>query len=379
MRRVQRKCYLDNASTTPLHPQIYETYVRMLKDQFYNCDALYDDAQAIARNMEKSRKATADLLNVHPEEVFFTSGASEANSALIKGIALSCGSKKHIITSSVEHSSVVHTVEQLRDEFGYEVTFLKSDVNGSIDLNELKSALRPDTCLVALMMVNNETGAIFPIKEAGQIIQKNSQAYFHVDGVQALGKLPLDFTNVDSMSLSAHKVEGLLGAGLMIKKKHVPMLPLINGGQQEQGLRGGTSNALVNTMWAKTIRLCLDNEAKYGQQLKQLHDYTIEQLKSIEGITINSPENSVPNIINFSYPAIPSEVMMNALNAEGIMVSAQSTCSSHSKLVSRVLDAMGLPEDVCHSCIRISISYHTQKDDIDYFINKLKEIIAHYG
>lgn len=373
------KCYLDTASTTDVHPEVLASYVNLLKTDFYNCDALYDEASRVSSMMEKARAAIAKTFKVLPEEVIFTSGASEANTSIIKGIAFANPGKKHIITSAVEHSSVENTMRQLEEYFGYEVTRLPVDISGSISIDDLRAALRADTVLVSLMMVNNETGAINPINEAKKVVQFESDAFFHVDAVQALGKLELDLKNIDAMSLSAHKIEGLNGSGVLIKKKHVKMLPLICGGQQERGLRGGTSNALVNTMFAKTLRLSLENQKKNHQDLVNKRKYLVDELLKIEGVTINSPSNGVPSILNFSYPKIPSEVMMNALNNVGIMVSAQSTCASHAKTVSRVLKAMGLDDDVCHSCIRVSFDYHTSMNDLDYFLNKLKEIINYYG
>ena len=373
------KCYLDTASTTDVHPEVLASYIHLLETDFYNCDALYDEAQRVSSMMEKARGAIAKTFKVLPEEIIFTSGASEANTSIIKGIVFAHPEKKHIITSCVEHSSVENTMKQLETYFGYEVTRLPVDRSGSICIDDLRKALRADTVLVSLMMVNNETGAINPINEAKKVVQKESDAYFHVDAVQALGKLDLDLKDIDAMSLSAHKIEGLNGSGILIKKKHVAMLPLLCGGQQDRGLRGGTSNALVNTMFAKTLRLSLENQKKHHHELVNKRKYLVQQLTSIEGITINSPDNGVASILNFSYPKIPSEVMMNALNNQGIMVSAQSTCSSHAKSVSRVLKAMGLDDDICHSCIRVSFDYHTTLEALDYFLSKLKEIINYYG
>ncbi|MEF9891855.1 MAG: cysteine desulfurase family protein [Anaerorhabdus sp.] len=379
MRRVQAKYFFDNASTTSLHDEVYKTYCELLKTKFYNSDALYDASIEIQQMIEKSRLAIADTFSVSPDEVIFTSGASESNNLAIKGIAFKNQDKKHIITTKIEHSSVYHTCEQLEELFGYEITYLDVDEHGIIAIDDLKAALRQDTVLVSIMMVNNEVGSIQPIDAIKEIVKKNSHAYLHVDAVQALGKLPIDCKDIDCISFSAHKIHGLKGSGILIKKKHVPIAPLISAGQQEFGLRGGTSNAIVNILFAKTLRLALEAQKKYNGYLTELRHYMIEELEKIEGIEINSPREGVCHIVNFSYRAIPSEVMMNALNAKGVCVSAQSTCASKSGQPSRVLKAMKFDNERANSCIRVSFDEHNTKEEIDQVIIILKEICKRYG
>ncbi|SKA00863.1 cysteine desulfurase [Anaerorhabdus furcosa] len=376
---MQPKIYFDNASTTALHPEVYETYCNLLKTKFYNSDALYDASVEIQQMIEKSRLAIADTFCVRANEVLFTSGASESNNMAIKGIVFSSQDKKHIITTQIEHSSVYKTCKELEEVFGYDVTYLPVDKDGKVSASSVREALREDTVLVTIMYVNNEVGSIQPIEAIKEIVKKESHAYFHVDGVQALGKIDIDTKNIDCISFSAHKIEGLKGSGILIKKRHVPMIPLICGGQQEFGLRGGTSNALVHILFAKTLRLALDNQKKYHDLIQSHHDYLLNELNQIEGICINSPKDSVINIINFSYPQIPSEVMMNALNSHGVCVSAQSTCASKQGQPSKVLQAMGFERERANSCIRISISYHTTLDECKEFIKILKESCDKYG
>lgn len=374
---MQNKIYLDNASTTQLNEEVLSSYQKMIATYFENSDALYDSGVKVKSFQENSRKAIADFFNVPKESIIFTSGASEANNIAIKGSVFFDNDRKHIITSSIEHSSVLNAMYQLRDYFGFDLTILEVDIQGKINLETLKNSLNKNTCLVSLMYVNNEVGSINPIKEAAKIIKKNSNAIFHVDMVQALGKINIDLHDIDLASFSAHKIEGLKGSGLLIKKPHIKLLPLINGGQQEFGLRGGTSNALVNSLLYKTIRLCYENQD--NNYINKLNNYFINQLLTIDGILINSPEDGVKNIINFSYEKIYSEVMMNALNNKGIMVSAQSTCASNSNNPSRVLLSMGYSNIRSNTCIRVSLSRHNTKDEIDYFITTLKEIVSKYG
>ncbi len=379
MQRVQQpRLFLDSASTTPIHPEILDGYCRLLGENFYNTDALYDGAIQLAKMMKKSREAVATMLQVQAEEVIFTSGASEANNFAIKGLVFNNPDKKHIITTQIEHSSVLNVFKGLEENFGYEVTYLSVNEEGIISIDELKQSVRQDTLLISIMMVNNEIGSIQPIDKIKTWIKKNTNAFFHVDAVQAVGKINLHLEDIDLISISAHKIEGLKGSGVLIKKKHVHLLPLIDGGQQEKGLRGGTSNAIVNIFFAKTLRLALENKERHERRMYELKEELIKKLKMIDGILINTPSNSVATIVNFSYLKIPSEVMMNALNQRGIDVAAHSTCSSRLDTGSKVLQAMGFKErSTC--CIRVSFSYHTQKNDIERFIESLKEVCQSYG
>ena len=236
-----------------------------------------------------------------------------------------------------------------------------------------------DTAIVSIMYVNNESGAVNPINEISEYVKKKTHAYMHVDLTQSIGKVPLDMKNIDLASISAHKLEGLKGSGILVKKSFVPYVPLINGGEQEFGIRGGTSNALVDMMFAKTLRLALENGKKYHSCIQEMHDRLIAGLKSIEGVEINSPEDAIASTINFSYENIPSEVMQNALNEGGFMVSARSTCDSKSMNPSYVLEAMGFSKKRASSCIRVSLSYHNTLEEVDRFIEVLKGVIQLYG
>lgn len=376
---MNRRVYFDYSSTTNVHPDVLKAYMDLLKTTYVNSESLYDEGTMVSRNLEKARNAISELLKVHPDEIIFTSGASEANSEAIKSVSFSVPEKKHIITSQIEHSSVLNACKQMEDVFGYRVTYLPVNEQGIVSVKDLKNALDNDTSVVSLMSVNNETGAINPIEEIKEIVKKTSSAYMHVDMTQAIGKVPCSFENIDLASMSAHKIEGLKGSGILVKKKHVPFIPLINGGEQEYGLRGGTNNACTNMVFAKTLRIALENEKKYHDYVQKLQTLLLNQLKEIDGVEINNPENNLCSIVNFSYENIPSEVMQNALNRMGFMISARSTCESKSNNPSYVLKAMGYSDRRASSCIRISLSYHNTEEDILDFIKALKEIISHYG
>lgn len=378
MRRV-RRIYLDNASTTQTHPEVLSTYKELLDIYYANSESLYDEGSQINRMLEKARNSIAGLLEVYPQEIIFTSGSSESNSAAIKSVCFAQPSKKHIITTQIEHSSILNACCQMENVFGYDVTYLPVSSEGTISVEDLKKALREDTAIVSIMYVNNETGAINPIEECKEYIKKHSQAYFHVDLTQAIGKIDCHLSQIDLASISAHKIEGLKGSGILIKKKHVPFVPLINGGEQEFGIRGGTSNALVNLVFAKTLRLSLEAHQKYENKLLQMHQYLIDGLREIDGIELNSPLNGISSVVNFSFESIPSEVMQNALNRAGFMISARSTCESKSNNPSYVLKAMGMSDRRASSCIRVSFSYRNDIEDLRSFLAELREIIKQYG
>ena len=376
---MQHRIYFDNSSTTRIHPEVLKSYEQLLEKYYVNSESLYDEGSEISQMMERARGAIAGLLGVHATDILFTSGSSESNSAAVKGCAFAQQNKKHIITTNVEHSSILNACAQLEQYFGYRITYLPVDGTGRINVEDLKKALDEDTAVVSIMYVNNESGSVNPISEIAEVVKKQSHAYLHVDLTQAVGKVPLDLTNVDMASISAHKLEGLKGSGILMKKTYVPFIPLINGGEQEYGLRGGTANACADMVFAKTLRLAIENGKKYHLYIKDLRDRLVKGLLAIDGVEINSPEDAVVSTVNWSYEKIPSEVMQNALNAKGFMVSARSTCASKSDDPSYVLTAMGYSSRRASSCIRISLSYYNTEEEIDLFLTSLKEIIEHYG
>ncbi len=370
--------YLDYVSTTPLSSELRESYDEILKKYFANSESLHDAGREVYNLVEKSRAQIAGLLHVDKNEIIFTSGASESNTTALKGILLK-SPKKHLIVSAYEHSSIMEASRQLKEYFGIEVTYLKPNEHGQITPEAVKEALRPDTALVSVMLVNNEIGTINPVKEIAEIVKKESGAYFHVDAVQALGKMDIDLKDVDLASFSMHKIFGLKGSGLLMKKRHVDLLPLINGGQQEFGIRGGTLNSYADILAAKTLRIAMEEQKEHTRTVRKLWDHLYENLKDEENIIINSFQEGSPYIFNFSCLSIPSEVMMNALNQKGFALSAQSTCHSRSKSISHVYQAMGYDQKRAEGAVRLGLSHLVTIEDLDAFLSALKGIMKDYG
>ena len=372
--------YLDYASTTPIRQEVLQAYEKILKTYYANADSLHQAGRKVQSLLETSRANIAQLFHVQPREIMFTSCASEANNYALKGFAFANQQRgRHIITSCAEHSSIMSSAAQLQEVFGFEVTYLPLHADGTVHLEEVKKALRKDTILVSIMCVNNETGCINDIRTIANYVHAHSRAMVHSDLVQALGKMELDLSFLDMATFSAHKIFGLKGSGLLYHRANVELLPLISAGQQEDGLRGGTSNAPTEIVFAKTLRLALEEQAAHIAHVRKINDYARSQLAQIPEIDINSPQEALPFILNFSCLCIGSEIMLNALDAKGFCVSAQSTCNSKGKAISHVLLAMGKDELHATHAVRLSFSHLTTMAQIDAFIQSLKEIIKDYA
>ena len=369
--------YLDYVATTPLNHEVAKAYSKILENHFANVDSLHGLGLEVNSLMEKSRSLIASLLNVSSSEIIFTSGASEANNLAIKGIAFQYKNKgKHLITTMIEHSSVYETFKQLEEQFDFEVTYLPVDEKGRISLSQLEKSIRSDTILVSIMMVNNEVGIINPINEIKKIVKLHQNINLHVDMVQALGKIPINLEGIDLSTFSAHKIYGLKGSGILVKKQSTRILPLVTGGQQEFGLRPGTSNAATNIVLAKTIRLALNNLEEKYYYVKALNLRLREYFEQLPNVIINTPkENSTPYLLNISLLEYKPEVIMNALEELKIYVSTKSACSTKKIDVSRTLRAMNVPEIVGTTALRISLSHLVKKEDIDYFIQSMNKIL----
>ena len=367
--------YLDYVATTPLRPEVLSTYNNLLEKYFFNADSMYDKGIEVNRLMEHSRKLISEMLKVKEDELIFTSCGSESNNLAIKGVAFQYQNRgKHIITTAIEHSSVYETCKELEKTFGFEVTYLKVDQKGRISLQELQDSIRDDTILVSIMYVNNEIGVINPIEEIKQIVKKYDKIKLHFDMVQSLGKLPIDLTDVDLASFSAHKIYGLKGSGLLFKRRSTTIVPLINGGQQEFGMRGGTSNACSNIVFAKTLRLALENFDNKAKHIKMINSYARKCLNQIEGVIINSDETCcISSILNFSCPGYKPEVILHDLESEEIYLSTRSACSSKSENISRIMAQLNLDKEIASSALRISFGEHTTIEDIDKFCYYLQE------
>lgn len=376
------KKYLDfdTMSTTKLHPEVLDTYQELLNKYYANSESRHDLGREVARLLEQARHHIASLLKIKDHEVIFTSGASEANNTAIKGYAFANQHKgKHLITTQIEHASVLNSFKQLETVFGFEVTYLPVNQEGVITVDTVKSAIRPDTILVSTMFINNEVGSIQPITEIGELLKNYPKIAFHVDLVQGVGKYLFNLENIDMATLSAHKIHGLKGSGVLVKKSNIEILPLIVAGSQEHGLRGGTSNALVHVMFAKTLRMALSNQKNSYQTVKKLYDHLRQRLGQLAYVTINSPDDGSVFLLNISLSTITSEVLMNALNDKGILVSAASTCSAKLFEPSYVLKAMGIKSEFLNRSLRIGLQPSMTIDDIDYLVDSIEGIVKSYG
>lgn len=371
-----KKIYLDAASTMPMRKEIADDAYRIMREYYGNADALHREGQRVSRLVESSHKALADMLGVLSHEVYYTSGGSESNSWAIVGIALAQAydtGGKHIVSSEIEHASVLNACQYLEKYHGFEVDYLPVNRNGQVDPDVLAKSLRHDTVLVSLFAVNNELGSINDLEKLAEVVKKHSSASFHVDGVQALGKHAIPHYGVDAISYSAHKIGGLKGSGLLIKKASTPIHPIIFGGQQQNHLRGGTLDNPAVILWAKTLRLALEEEKESHHEIVAMHQYLHAFFKDKKGFVIHSPEDGSPYIFNFSCLKVPSEIMMNALNEADIYVSAQSTCHSQ-EVSSHVLKAIGCSEREMETNIRLSLSTLVNMQDIEYVCEKIMEI-----
>lgn len=373
--------YLDNASTTKINPEILKTYTYLLNNYFANSSALYPIALEVRRLEDKARSEILGLFKLKNYRLIFTSGASEANNLAIKALAIKYQDQgKHLITTKIEHPSVYNSFKFLEEYLDFKVTYLDVDINGQIDLKQLKQSLTDQTLLVSIMGVNNELGTIINPKAWTKIVKANSKAFTHSDMVQALGHVEIDFDNLDLISFSAHKIGGLKGSGMLLMRDYLQLAPLISGGDQEYGVRGGTQDSAANIVLAKTVRLALENQAKNANKLSALKSYTFDKLKTINAVIIHTPlDKSVNHIINFSVKGVNSEIMLNALSKYAIYVSAGSTCQSDLYTDSRVLSSIYVDKTLQKSRIRISLSTDLSEVDIDYFIDKLKETIENYA
>lgn len=369
------ECYLDNSATTAVDEEVASLMGELMTKGFGNPSSLHNIGFEAEKVLDRAKQDLAKILRCRENELIFTSGGSESNNqALIGSFLANTRREKHIITTAIEHPSVSEPLEFLK-AYGCRVDVLGVDREGHIDLEELKSVLKPDTLLVSIMHVNNETGSVEPIAEAGKLIKEISPGcIFHVDDVQGFGKLRLipKEGGVDLLSVSAHKLHGPKGSGLLYAKTGVRLLPLIYGGGQQGGRRSGTENvpgAAGLALAAK--KLCDDLDGNFGK-LQKLRSVLLDNLEGLEGISVNGGD--APYIISLTVSDVRSEVLLHALEQNGIYVSAGSACSSHKKnSVSKTLTAMGLSEKDASSTIRISLSPKNTGEEMLYTAQTIKK------
>ncbi len=373
--------YLDNSATTRPLPEVVKYMTETLTVHFGNPSSLHNKGLAAEKILKKARKTIAARLRVKPEELYFTSGGTEANNMAIRGIVQNYIKRgNHLITTEIEHPSVLETYLALEDE-GFEVTYLKPDKKGIINLEELKNAIRPDTILVSIMHVNNELGSIQPVIEAGEIIkEKNNTTFFHVDAIQSFGKLLVkpESWQIDLLTISGHKIHGPKGIGALFVKKGIELTPLIYGGGQEDGFRSGTENLHGIAGLIPAVRALPDltgNSPRF-EKLDRLKKYFTEKIRdTLPQAVINSTQEGAPHIIHISFQGLKGEVIVHSLEGEGIYISTGSACHSRYDQKSHVLKAIKLSPELIDGSIRISLSRYNTFEEIDYTLKKLSEQI----
>lgn len=368
--------YLDNASTSKVNPEVLESFNQITTKYFANPSSIHLLGQESHRLLEKSREQILSLLNLKHHEVIFTSGATEANNLAIKGYVLANnGRGNHIITTEVEHPSVLATIKSLASH-GYEITILPVNEKGVIEVNSLKAAIQENTILVSIMAVNNETGAINPIKEVSDLLKSYPKIAFHVDMTQAIGKVDIPLEGIDMFSFSGHKIHGLLGSGALIKEKKIILEPLNHGGGQENNLRSGTNTLALSASLAKALRLAVNKQKENYQKVFSLRDYLVSYLKdNPDKYVLNSFDLNNPYIVNFSLLEHKASVVVEALSNKDIMVSSLSACHSKNEDYSYVVYAMNHNMKLAHNTIRVSFSYENNVDDVNALIRALKQIV----
>ncbi len=374
-----RMIYLDNAATTRVHPEVFAAMTPFFTEEYGNPSAIYGFAQSAKNAVDHARETIAKSIGANTEEIYFTGGGSESDNWALKATAEAYAAKgKHIITSKIEHHAILHTAQWLEKQ-GYEITYLDVDENGLIDLEQLEKAIRPDTILISIMAANNEIGTIEPLKEIGKIAHEHG-VLFHTDAVQAFAHIPLnvDEMNIDMLSASGHKINGPKGIGILYIRKGVKIRSFIHGGAQERSRRAGTHNVPGIVGMAKATELSTEKMEERNKYEIELRDYLIDRvLSEIPYSRLNGDRTRrLPNNANFCFRFIEGESMLILLDQNGIYGSSGSACTSGSLDPSHVLLAIGLPHEIAHGSLRLTLSEETTKEDIDYTVDRLKEIIA---
>lgn len=361
--------YLDYSATTPVDDRVLDTFVKVTKDYIGNPNSLHELGVEAKKLIDASTKQIADILRVKESEVIYTSGASEANNMAIKGICFKYKNRgKHIITTTLEHSSVLEVFKYLESE-GFEVSYAKLDENGIVDLDELKKIIRDDTILVSICSVNSEVGVRQPVEEIGLLLKDYPKLYFHSDVTQSIGKEKVDFTNIDLASFSGQKFYGMKGIGGLIKKESIILESLIHGGKSTTVFRSGTPAPALIVSLAKAMRLAYENYEEKREKVIELNKCLVDELKTLP-VDINSNEKCIPHIVNLSLRNIKSETMLHALEKDNIYISTQTACSQGN--YSLAVFSVTNDKEKASKSIRISLSHLTNKDDINKFLKIFK-------
>lgn len=370
--------YLDNAATTQTYEEVVQEMLPFFTELYGNPAAVYGFAGAAAKGVAKARREIAELIHAKPEEIYFTAGGTESDNWALKATAEAYESKgKHIITSTIEHHAILHTCEYL-EKRGFEITYVGVDENGKIRLDELEAAIRPDTILISVMFANNEIGTIQPIQEIGRIAREH-KVLFHTDAVQAVGHIPVDVEEmqIDMLSASGHKMNGPKGIGILYIRQGVKSRSFMHGGAQERKRRAGTLYVPGIVGMGKAAAMAQEKLTEKQEKEKELRDYLIDRvLAEIPYTRLNGDrENRLPNHASFCFRFIEGESLLILLDQEGICGSSGSACTSGSLDPSHVLLAIGLPHEIAHGSLRLTLSERNTKEEIDIVVEALKKIV----
>ena len=366
--------YLDYSATTQVNKQVLDSFNKVCLEYPGNANSLHKLGRESFHLMEAATNQVAELLGVLKEEVIFTSGASEANNLALIGTVLKYKNRgKHILTTKLEHSSVLETVNFLEQE-GYIIEYINILEDGSIDLDDLKNKIRDDTIIVSICHVNSEIGILQDINRIGNFLKQYPKIVFHVDGTQAVGKIKVNLDDIDLYSFSAHKIYGLKGIGCLIKKKHIELVPLIHGGKSETIYRSGTPTVALYVSMAKALKLVLEGIDEKYNHVEYLNNYLIKNLETMNFVHINSTTKSIPHIVNISIKGIKPETMLHALAEHDIYISTKTACSFDNSLSISVFEVTKNKE-LAKTSLRVSLSYLTTLEEINIFLQTLKEKI----
>ena len=376
---MKKVIYLDNAATTKVRPEVVEAMLPFYTEYYGNPSAVYEFSTPCKEALAKARETVANALGAKDNEIYFTNGGSESDNWALIATAEAYASKgKHIITTKIEHHAILHTCEYL-EKRGYEITYLPVDEFGSVSIDELKKAIRPDTILISVMFANNEIGTIQPIKEIGAIAKEHG-IIFHTDAVQAYAQIPInvDEYNIDMLSVSGHKFGGPKGIGFLYIRKGLKLRSFVHGGAQERKRRAGTENITGIVGLAKAVEIAFATMDERIKHETEVRDYAIKRiLAEVPYCRLNGDaQKRVPNNINISFQFIEGESLLIMLDMAGICASSGSACTSGSLDPSHVLLAIGLPHEIAHGSLRMTIGEETTKEDMDYVVDKIKEIVT---
>lgn len=375
------ECYLDNSATTKCFENVVEAVIDEMRVNYGNPSSMHLKGLDAEKKIKNATKIIASSLKCQEKEIIYTSGGTEADNMALIGVAKAYKRNgMHIITTMIEHAAILQTAKSLEEE-GYEVTYLPVDNKGIVDLKALEEAIREDTILVSVMGVNNEIGTIEPLEEiAGIIKNKNPKTLFHVDAVQAYGKIKLNpkKMGIDLLSVSGHKIHAPKGIGFLYISENVKMKPLINGGGQQRNLRSGTENVCGIVGIGTACEQIFKNIEEDNKRMRELRNYMLNLLSDIEGVSVNGAddEHSAPHIISVSVEKIRAEVLLHSLEEKGVYVSSGSACASNKPAISATLQAIGVKKELLDSTIRFSFCVNTTKEEIDYAISCLKDTLT---